>query len=118
MPLSQAAIFANQNKRSKMPDKQIPNQDLWIYTNLNKDSTHPNPWKPPSLIDQFSAFYHNAYKIHKHPMENTLLIPNDDLNPLKEGAFTDRLLKATYKGFVIGKLFSREIFLIFYHMKK
>ena len=87
-----------------MPDQQIPNQSLWIYTNLNKDSTHPNPWKPPSLIDQLGHYHSSAYKIHKHPMENSLLIPNDDLNPLKKGAFTDRLMTATYKGFMFGKL--------------
>lgn len=38
-----------------MPDVKYPS-GLVEYVNLNKDSTHPNPWGPPSMFDQM--FHH------------------------------------------------------------
>ena len=80
-----------------MPDKKVGG-----FTNLNKDSTHPNPYRPPSFLDQFHGMHHNAYKIYRHPMEDKLLVPNPDINPLISGTFLDRILNSTWKGFVIG----------------
>ena len=80
-----------------MPDKKVGG-----FTNLNKDSTHPNPYRPPSALDQFHGMHHNAYKIYRHPMEDKLLVPNPNINPLISGTFLDRILNSTWKGFVIG----------------
>ena len=47
-----------------MPNIEYPTgvKDL---VNLNADSTHPNPWKPPSRMDQWNHYYSSYYKIWK-----------------------------------------------------
>ena len=77
-----------------------------FHVNLNKDSTHPNPWKPPSRLDQCMGFHHSAYKIYRRENQDTLLVPNPDINPLKKGTFMDKMLVSTWKGFAIGALAS------------
>ena len=83
-----------------MPDKKVGG--FTEFVNLNKDSTHPNPYKPPSLLDQLHGMHHSAYKIYRNPWEGKVLVPNPDINPLTSGTFLERILKSTWKGFVIG----------------
>ena len=77
-----------------------------FHVNLNKDSTHPNPWKPPSMFDQTFGFHHSAYKIYRPKNEDSLFVANPDINPLKRGTFLDKMLVSTWKGFAIGTIAS------------
>ena len=77
-----------------------------FHVNLNKDSTHPNPYKPPSMFDQTFGFHHSAYKIYRPQSEKYLFEANPDINPLKRGTFMDKMLVSTWKGFAIGTIAS------------
>jgi hypothetical protein len=72
------------------------------FVNLNKDSTHPNPWKPPSHMDQLlhnhSAAY-NVYRGEQHRKFTTI----ESVNFLNDGSFFERFSRMAWRGFVIGK---------------
>jgi len=84
-----------------MPHVEYPS-GCFEYENLNKNSTHPNPWKPPSMFDQWSGQYTAAYKIYRPRCEENFMKPDPTKNGIKNGAFSERFGLWTYRGFVIG----------------
>jgi len=84
-----------------MPNIVHPN-GMVEFENLNKHSTHPNPWKPPSMSDQF--FHHSSsfYKIFKPKAEETFMKEDPTRNHMKTAPFADRLATWTWRGFIGG----------------
>ena len=74
------------------------------FYNFNKDSTHPNPWKPPSRMDQFNCYRSNDYKIWKPDFEKIFMRPDPSKNIITHGPFGDRLATAAWRGFIGGML--------------
>ena len=72
------------------------------FYNFNKDSTHPNPWKPPSRMDQFNCYRSNDYKIWKPDFEKIFMRPDPSKNIITHGPFGDRLATAAWRGFIGG----------------
>jgi len=72
--------------------------------NLNKDSTHPNPWYPPT---QYERMFNVAlpYRIYRHPMSTY-----EPLKPLRNFLEEDPLLTnigwAAWKSFIFGMAFA------------
>lgn len=65
--------------------------------NLNKDSTHPNPWAPPNAYN-FATLAYNPYRIYKgHPTTITKLP-----NPLRDDPFFSKMVRGAWDGFLIG----------------
>ena len=85
-----------------MPDVHH-NSGFTDYVNLNKDSTHPNPWKPPSRFDSFANYHSAAYKIYRPAWENDIFKTNVLSNPIAAGPLEERLGIYAYRGFLIGK---------------
>lgn len=86
-----------------MPDIHHPSGYI-DYVNLNKDSTHPNPWKPPSRYDQLGATNQAAYKIYKPQWENWALQGAPGTNMFAQGPLGERLGLWAYRGFLAGKI--------------
>jgi hypothetical protein len=71
---------------------------LQELVNLNKDSTHPNPWKPRTMYERHTIFW-QPYKIYKGWPEDIKPL----YNPLAQDPFWSKIGVAAWKGFVIGK---------------
>jgi hypothetical protein len=69
--------------------------------NLNKDSDHPNPWKPRSMWEQHTIFW-NPYKIYRGHPEDVAPV----YNHLAEDPFWTKMGVAAWKGFVFGEITS------------
>lgn len=74
--------------------------------NLNKDSTHPNPWKPPQAIDQISSRYTSSYQIYHHPKADTIFKSDPTKDMTAEGSLMSRMLLWGARGFAVGCFFS------------
>lgn len=72
--------------------------------NLNKDSTHPNPWYPPTEYERMRGFC-VPYRIYHNPKD-----PIGPIKPLKnfleEDGFISNCGWAAWKGLFIGSLFA------------
>ena len=72
--------------------------------NLNKDSTHPNPWYPPTQYERMGSVS-LPYRIYRDPR-----ITPEPLKPLRNFLEEDDLVKnigwAARKGFVLGLAFA------------
>ena len=68
--------------------------------NLNKDSTHPRPWRPPNEYERLCWEYH-PYRIHDwaptHPVERKYTFLEDD-------PFLDCVRVIAFKAWGIGSI--------------
>jgi len=76
------------------------------WENLNKHSTHPNPWKPPSMADQFFQYPTSFYKIYKPDFEKSFMKEDPTKNHMRSQPFADRLATWTWRGLLGGVLVS------------
>ena len=76
------------------------------YVNLNKDSTHPNPWKPPQAIDQLTSRYFANYQIYHHPKSETVFRNDPTKNMVSDGSLFNRIAIWGSRGFAVGCFFS------------
>ena len=76
------------------------------FVNLNKDSTHPNPWKPPQAIDQITSKYTSSYQIYHHPKADTIFKSDPTKNMAADGSLMSRMLLWGARGFAVGCFFS------------
>ena len=80
------------------------------FHNLNADSKHPNPWSPPNIPDQICGRFKSAYKIYKPDYHNWWMKPKKadmaQSNFLERGPLSERMVKWTIKGFVVGKIYN------------
>ena len=78
--------------------------------NLNKDSTHPNPWYPPTQWERIAGVS-VPYRIHRDSR-----ITPEPLKPLRNFLEEDDLINnigwAARKGFVLGLAFAVNDILI------
>merc|ERR1711962_1665309 len=74
----------------KMPNITHPS-GMVEFENLNKHSTHPNPWKPPSMSDQFFHHPTSFYKIYKPKHEENFMKEDPTRNHMRTAPFADRL---------------------------
>ncbi len=66
--------------------------------NLNKDSTHPNPWAPRTVWEQHTNFW-QPYKIYRgNPTDVKPLY-----NPLAQDPLISKIGVVGWKGFLLGK---------------
>ena len=70
-----------------------------IYKNLNADSTHPRPWRPPTDFDVLKRFY-DPYPIFTHMGPQYFKRSH---NWVEDDPFMSNLYWASKKGFGIGK---------------
>lgn len=88
-----------------MPNVKYPS-GLVEYENMNKNSTHPNPWGPPSMFDQMFHQHSAAYKIYRPKIEENFMKPDPTRNQFKTGPFSERFGLWTYRGFLAGLVVS------------
>jgi len=69
-----------------------------IYKNLNADSTHPRPWRPPTDFDVLKRFY-DPYPIFTHMGPQYFKRSH---NWVEDDPFMSNLYWASKKGFGIG----------------
>ena len=70
-----------------------------IYKNLNADSTHPRPWRPPTDFEVLYRFY-DPYPIHTKTGPQYFKRSH---NWVEDDPFMSNLYWASKKGFGIGK---------------
>ena len=72
--------------------------------NLNKDSTHPNPWRPPSERERYMAKGHfTSYRIINDPKDAAGPIKKGH-NFIEEDPFLTNVRWGALTGFKIGGL--------------
>lgn len=72
--------------------------------NLNKDSTHPNPWRPPSERERYMAMGHFAsYRILNDPRNAAGPIKKGH-NFIEEDPFLTNVRWGAFAGFKIGAI--------------
>jgi len=84
-----------------MPNVLYPS-GLTEFENLNKNSTHPNPWGPPSMFDQMFHHHSASYKIYTPALQENFMKPDPTKNDFKTGPFSERFGLWTYRGFLAG----------------
>ena len=85
-----------------MPEIVHPTLGFKEFVNLNKDSTHPNPWKPPNFTDQLTRTHSSAYKIYHSPWDNRIGVKDETKNKIANGPFSERLWLWGKRGFGAG----------------
>jgi len=70
--------------------------------NLNKDSTHPNPWYPPTEFERMRGIAY-PYRIYHHPMNTIGPLPTLK-NFLEEDPLLDKIRWAGFTGLKVGTL--------------
>ena len=88
-----------------MPTYDLTYNGYRYVENMNKNSTHPNPWRPPNMIDCTTGYYSNSYKIYKPKNEEKMFVPDTKHNMLVHGPFSERFRTALKYGICGGKYY-------------